>query len=177
MKIESIRINGFKCFGTEQTIDFNAMTCFIGANGCGKTTELEALCKMFGETVEQRTIKKSDFYNDPTKNDDIKEKELYIDVKFSFPDLVGDDNDPEKDEIPLTFRYMSISKANQKCFCRIRLEATWIDDNTSEGIIDSHLYWIKSDELIPKEEDKEKVRSEERSYIRIFESISQIKVY
>lgn len=166
MKIENIKICGFKCFDTEQNITFDDMTCFVGTNSSGKTSALEALCRMFGDTTELRTIKKSDFFIDSTiDNSEIKERHLYIDVKFSFPDIVEDN---EYDEIPLTFRYMSIDSTNGKCFCRIRLEASWIDNNTTDGIIDSQLYWIKTNDSTPKDEDKEKVRADERSYIRVF---------
>lgn len=42
MKIESIRIENFRSF-KDETICFDDYTCFIGANGCGKSTILNAL--------------------------------------------------------------------------------------------------------------------------------------
>ncbi len=165
MKIESVRIYGFKSFGEEQEISFNNMTCFIGNNSSGKTATLEALGKIFGDTLEQRTIKKSDFYVNTEDESDVKEKNLFIDVKFSFPDI--NDSTPDYEEIPLTFRYMTIASENSNCFCRMRFEAKWIDNNTTEGLVESHLFWVKSNDLEPKDEDKERVTSEERNYIRI----------
>lgn len=165
MKIESVRICGFKSYGIEQEINFNDMTCLIGNNSSGKTATLEALGKIFGETYEQRSIKKSDFYINPKNENEINEKTLYIDVKFSFPEI--DESSPDYKEIPLTFRYMSISSMNKRCFCRMRLESKWTDNNTTEGMVDTHLYWIKSNDIIPKDEDKEYVRPEERNLIRI----------
>jgi len=42
MKIESVRIENFRSF-KDETIRFDNYTCFVGANGSGKSTVLNAL--------------------------------------------------------------------------------------------------------------------------------------
>lgn len=48
MKIASIHIRNFRAIA-DQTIDLGAYTCFVGANGAGKSTILEALNLFFSE--------------------------------------------------------------------------------------------------------------------------------
>jgi putative ATP-dependent endonuclease of the OLD family len=63
MKIESVTIKGFRCFGNEPTTVklSQGITALVGANGSGKTALLEALLRVFGITSKQRTILRSDF--------------------------------------------------------------------------------------------------------------------
>lgn len=42
MKIESVRIENFRSF-KDETIKLNNYTCFVGVNGSGKSTVLNAL--------------------------------------------------------------------------------------------------------------------------------------
>ena len=58
MFIKSMEISNFQCFSKEAIqIDFEKdITCLIGNNGAGKTSVLMALQKMFGKSVNERTI-------------------------------------------------------------------------------------------------------------------------
>jgi len=52
MKIESVRIENFRGF-QDETIILDKYTCFIGANGSGKSTILNA-CKFLLKSIPQR---------------------------------------------------------------------------------------------------------------------------
>ena len=54
MKIESVRIENFRSF-KDKTINFDNYTCFIGANGCGKSTILNALNIFFRQNKDCST--------------------------------------------------------------------------------------------------------------------------
>lgn len=50
MKIEKIRINGFKTFADETVFDLHAgITCIVGPNGCGKSNVVDAFKWAIGE--------------------------------------------------------------------------------------------------------------------------------
>lgn len=65
MKIESIRIQNFRAF-KDETINFNDYTCFVGANGSGKSTILTALNVFFRQykdtTTDLSKLKEQDFH-------------------------------------------------------------------------------------------------------------------
>lgn len=46
MKIESVRVENFKPIDTTEWVDFEDVSCFIGANEAGKTAFLEAIHKI-----------------------------------------------------------------------------------------------------------------------------------
>lgn len=46
MKIESVRIENFRCF-EDETIEFNDYSCLVGPNGAGKSTVFNALNVFF----------------------------------------------------------------------------------------------------------------------------------
>jgi len=54
MKIESIKIENFRSF-KDETIFFDDYTCFVGANGCGKSTVLNALNIFFRQDKDCAT--------------------------------------------------------------------------------------------------------------------------
>jgi predicted ATP-dependent endonuclease of OLD family len=54
MKIKSIRIENFRSF-KDETIYFDDYTCFVGANGCGKSTVLNALNIFFRQNKDCMT--------------------------------------------------------------------------------------------------------------------------
>lgn len=166
MKVQSVSVKGFRCFGECTKIRISdSVTALVGSNGSGKTAFLEALTRVFGITREQRTIKRNDFYSSPndTTWDD---RELFIDVRLSFPELIERENE-EPHTIPHFFRHMVISKPGEVPFIRIRLEAKWINDNTLDGDIEQSLWWIRTDDEIPGDTDKEKCDSKERSWIQV----------
>ncbi len=54
MKIESVRIENFRSF-KDETIKFDNYTCFVGANGSGKSTILNALNVFFRQYKDSKT--------------------------------------------------------------------------------------------------------------------------
>ncbi|MEC4684979.1 MAG: ATP-binding protein [Nitrospirota bacterium] len=54
MKIESVRIKNFRSF-KDETIKFDNYTCFVGANGSGKSTVLNALNVFFRQYKDSKT--------------------------------------------------------------------------------------------------------------------------
>ncbi|MHA1928846.1 MAG: ATP-dependent nuclease [Candidatus Thorarchaeota archaeon] len=54
MKIESVRIENFRSF-KDETITFDNYTCFVGANGSGKSTILNALNVFFRQYKDSKT--------------------------------------------------------------------------------------------------------------------------
>lgn len=91
MRIESVTLAGFRCFGPDPiSVSLSAgITAVVGPNAAGKTALLQALVKLFGVTRAQRTIQRSDFHfaadADP---DDGNPKNLLIDVLVALPELV-----------------------------------------------------------------------------------------
>ncbi|WVV47963.1 AAA family ATPase [Pseudomonas sp. NA13] len=69
MRIESITVSGFRCFGpNEIAIPISdEVTTIVGPNAAGKTALLQAMSKMFGVTRAQRTVSFSDFHLAPER--------------------------------------------------------------------------------------------------------------
>ena len=114
MRIESITISGFRCFGpNEISIPISdEVTTIVGPNAAGKTALLQAMSKLFGVTRTQRTILLSDFHlgtkEDPESRDS---KELYIEALIAFPELL--DGSATVETIAPSFRHMQILRAGQ----------------------------------------------------------------
>jgi putative ATP-dependent endonuclease of OLD family len=70
MKIKSVRIRNFRSI-KEQTIEFDDYTCFVGANGSGKSNVLHALNVFFGEPdipgLDTRMLGEEDFHSKNTR--------------------------------------------------------------------------------------------------------------
>lgn len=165
MKIDSLRICGFKCFNNEQVLKLEDLTCLIGSNGLGKTAALEALCRLFGETRDLRSVKNSDFFVEQGKSlNDYENRNFYIEARITFPEILKSQN---LDEIPMILRYLTINDKNE-IYARIRLTAEWTNNNTPDGLIKSELNWIKTDREDFAEDDVEKVKNEERDTIRVY---------
>ncbi|MCB9915608.1 MAG: AAA family ATPase [Planctomycetes bacterium] len=49
MRISSVTLKNFRCFGPEvETVRFRNVTALVGANGTGKSAALQALTRLFG---------------------------------------------------------------------------------------------------------------------------------
>ena len=143
MKIETIALRNFRCFGPEWvTVRLQEqVTAFVGGNGSGKTTLFQALSRLFGVTKTDRTVSKKDFYiaNNEEKFDN--EDFLEIECILGFPEL-----DQEKDEdanaVPDFFNHMAASGPDEPLKVRIRLRAKWIEDGTLDGTVEEDIRWI-----------------------------------
>ncbi|MBF0585187.1 MAG: AAA family ATPase [Magnetococcales bacterium] len=145
MYIESMTLSNFRCFGENaKDITFTPdLTVFVGANGSGKTAVMHALLRLFGLTREQRSIVRTDFHFGPTEDlSQATEKRLFLDVRVVFPEI----SKPSEatGTVLHVFNNMCIASPGEDPVCRIRLEATWINDNTPDGTIEERVYWVET---------------------------------
>ena len=156
MKLKEIKINNFRCFGPETTtIKFDALTTFIGANSSGKTAAIQALVKLFGTLPSEREIVRSDFHlpNDK-KPETVDSAELCIEAIFTFPGL---DNPEETDSaIPSFFKYFVVADEESEPYLRIRLEASYTNDGSADGLIESNCYFVVAPEGVEISESVKK---------------------
>lgn len=169
MRIESIKLSGFRCFGPDPiTVSISPeITGVVGPNAAGKTALLHALSKMFGVSRAQRTVLRSDFHlgvdDDP---DDHETRDLFIDVLIGLPELADGTATPET--IAPSFRHMQIERPGDSPVCRLRLEARWEDDGTVEGEVSQELFWVDTLDDDPAEDACHPVSSADRGLIQLY---------
>lgn len=169
MRIESITISGFRCFGPEAiTIPIAAeITAVVGPNAAGKTALLHALAALFGVTRAQRTIRRADFHigadDDPESRD---AKELFIDVIIGLPELAEGTATPET--VAPSFRHMQLEREGETPACRMRLEARWEDDGTVDGEVSQALFWVDTLDDEPPEDKCHPVSPADRGLIQLY---------
>ena len=171
MKLESIRLRGYRCFDDAgQTIDLDDLTCFVGPNASGKTAAMMALVRMFGETRGQRQISPSDFHLAFGEELSARStRRLTIECRLRFPEL-DHVSGGTVFGVPETFNQMIVDEPEGTPYCRIRLEATWTDDHTVSGEVDQTLWWITTnsdDETIIEANNRIRVQPGDRSRIRV----------
>ena len=168
MKIESVQLKNFRCFGSDPIkIDIEpAVTALVGGNGAGKTAWLLALCRMFGVTKTQRSITRRDFHVSVDRKEILSGTNLSIDVVLAFPELAGAEADSTA-AVPEFFRQMSASAPGAPLKARLCLRASWTEDGTPEGSVDEDLRWIRSldDQFVW--DDCKKVQPVERGAIQL----------
>jgi putative ATP-dependent endonuclease of the OLD family len=167
--IQSVTIAGFRSFGpTPHKTDLvDGLTAVVGPNASGKTALLQALCKMFGVSRAQRTIHRSDFHLPVgVAPDDRTTRTLSIDVIIALPELAT--GKATSKTIAPVFKHMQISAPKAQPVCRLRLEAQWVDDGTTEGEVTHALFWVaKLDEKI-SDDDKSAVAGVDRGLIHVY---------
>lgn len=169
MRIESITLSGFRCFGPDpiSVLISSEITAVVGPNAAGKTALLHALSKLFGVSRAQRTVQRSDFHlgsgDDP---DDRDPKDLYIDVLIGFPEVADGTATPET--IAPSFRHMQIKREGKSPVCRLRLEARWEDDGTVEGEVSQELFWVDTLDDNPAENKCHPVSVADRGLIQLY---------
>ena len=169
MRLESVTLSGFRCFGNNPiTVPLSAeITAVVGPNASGKTALLQALTKLFGISRAQRTIDRSDFHvvadADP---DDRNPKELVIDVLVALPELADGTATPES--VAPAFRHILITREKKPPVFRLRLEARWEDDGTVEGEVSQEFCWVDTLDETPEEDKKRKVAAADRGLIQLY---------
>lgn len=169
MRLESVTLSGFRCFGPQPiTMPFAPdITEVIGPNAAGKTALLHGLSKLFGVTRAQRTVQRSDFHVAPDADlDDRSPKTLFIDALVVLPELADGTATPET--VAPSFRHMLLTRKDQLPVCRLRLEARWEDDGTVEGEVSQELYWVDSLEPDPAADKKKTVPPADRGLIQLY---------
>lgn len=163
MRLSSLTISGFQCFGEKPTeIKIDDLTAIVGANGSGKSAMLQSLCRLFGTTTHLRSLRRSDFHIS-AKNQDSESLNLIIEARIELPEL--QDATTKSRAVPECFNQMSVSSLGTPPFCRIRLEGKWSKSNTDEGDIEEELYWITSESTDIKDADKKPMKAFERARI------------
>lgn len=169
MRLESVTISGFRCFGpVPLKVPLSPeVTAVVGPNAAGKTALIKALSKVFGVSRTERTIHRSDFHLaadvDP---DDRSAKDLVIDVLIALPELADGTATPET--VAPSFRHMLLPREDNPPVCRMRLEARWEDDNTVEGEVSQDLYWVDTLDEVPAEAKKHPVPPADRGLIQLY---------
>ncbi|WP_090739084.1 ATP-dependent endonuclease [Paenibacillus sp. Mc5Re-14] len=151
MRLSKLIISNFRCYGSEETsIDFEDITTFIGSNSSGKSAALQALTKLFGETNAEKILEKTDFHvpHNEVLEDSVK-RELYIEANFSFPE-VEDESDEIQYAVPTFFEHFVVDKTGEAPYLRIRLEASWEQGNTPDGLIESRIFYVSTNDVTTK---------------------------
>ena len=138
MKLEKITLHNFRCFGNEETaIRFDNITTLIGNNSSGKTAVLAALNCL----LNNRSVVRSDFHVPKgTTLEELKNQNLFIEAKFTFPEL-NEDN-PSDIAIAPFFKSFVVSKPDEDPYMRLRLNATWEESCDPEGSISANINYI-----------------------------------
>lgn len=164
MHIERLSLEGFRCFGPQQThIALGpSLVAFVGDNGTGKTAVMQALQRLFGVTAEQRRLRAQDFHVPFQEAERPAERFLALEAIIAFPEL---DADADSQAVPAFFKNMAaVENGNLKV--RLRLQATWTDDGTLEGAIDDAYFAIQTfGDFI--DSDLQQLRGPDRSRIQL----------
>lgn len=149
MKLSKIKLRNYRSFGSsEQVINIDDITSFIGNNSSGKTAALLALNCMFSDNPADRVLKRSDFHlPKDMKPDEMESQDLYIEAVFTFDELeAGEDG---SNSVPAFFKSLVVDNPDGTLYLRIRLEASWEKSSNIEGAIESKIYYITCPESVP----------------------------
>lgn len=163
-------ISNFGSFGPDpQEINFDDLTTFIGPNGAGKSVALIALCRIFGSSNYERTVKPGDFHLGPNEAlTDEDKRNLSIEVILSFPELEkGVLDDLHNSAIPEFFKQMIVTAPKGPPFCRVKLESVWRNTGLIEGDVETNVYWLTSSAEPVPDEHRWKMTPLQRSKILV----------
>ncbi|WP_439361601.1 ATP-dependent nuclease [Bradyrhizobium sp. DASA03007] len=168
VKIKSVWIKNFRCFGPARKIRFEpGVTAFVGNNGSGKTAAFQALSRLFGVTPSQRVVRRQDFHIGPDEEELSSGTTLIIECILAFPELEGMDLDAYSDAVPEFFLQMAASAPGEPLKVRIRLQATWTDDGTPDGSVDEDVRWVTTLNGEYEWDECKRVQGGERSAIQL----------
>lgn len=182
MYIESLKLWNFRSFASigpevedilgECPIEVGlerGSSVFIGRNGAGKSSLIQALLRMFGETREERSVVPADFFVPPGERIDSQpERRLFVEALIRFPELAVEGADAER-TVPPVFRHMIVDGGVPHV--RMRLEASWQLAGTLDGVIEERLYWLNTPNYVGFGDGdpltKKKASPGERSHILV----------
>ncbi len=160
MKITSIKIKNFQCFGPSAVIiDLENLTALVGTNGTGKTAILQALVRLFGSSSERRLRRKDFHLPTGTAESEVENASLSVEVRIEFPE--GGDG------VAQCFNQMSIEEVGSEPYCRIRLDGEWTRSSAPEGDIEERAYWITTADDDPDDDAKRPIPNADRSLINV----------
>ncbi|OQY18794.1 MAG: ATP-dependent endonuclease [Desulfobacteraceae bacterium 4572_35.1] len=163
MQLCTLRLSNFQCFGpVPTTISFENISFLIGPNGSGKTAVLQALSRMFGFDPKQRRFRKSDFHIPFAENDELRKRQLWIEVEFELPELLSDELD--QPTVPPQFGHMRLQDEATIPTVRIRLTATMDLD----GEIQDEMIYVLSNDSDGNPVDKHTVSNLDRKSIQVY---------
>ncbi|WP_196006130.1 ATP-dependent nuclease [Citrobacter freundii] len=164
MQLKKIFISGFKSISNQnpQTIDLeHELTTFIGHNGTGKSTAMEALNKLFSVDNSLRSLSINDFHNADEGKDE-KTRSLIIETWFSFP------NPKEgKISIPPLIEHLTIDKSDGNILFRVRLEGKLSFEANPMGDIDEDIWVVSTSDEVVEESSKQKLSAAVRNAIQV----------
>lgn len=161
MKLNCIRISNFQSFALESSVlSFDDLTFLIGPNGSGKTAALQAICRMFAFDPALRRIKKSDFHIPHDETDQPEERSLWIEMDFSFPELMAEGSNST---VAPHFGHMRLDEGESIPRVRFRLEATIGID----GDIEETFTYVLEQDAHGKPINEVKVPRAERNHIHV----------
>lgn len=89
MRIKTVKIENFRGYKEETSVDFDNLTAFVGKNDIGKSTILEALDIFFNDGKGCVKLDKDDICKSPSKEGQEEERDIKISVSFDeLPDEV-----------------------------------------------------------------------------------------
>ncbi|WP_081042814.1 ATP-dependent nuclease [Aeromonas veronii] len=162
MYLKKIFISGFKSISNShpQTIILeHELTAFIGHNGTGKSTAMEALNKLFSVDQSLRGLSLKDFHNANNEDNDTN-KNLVIEAWFVFPQK-------DKISIPPLIEHLTIDDSNGDIIFRVRLEGTLSFDSNPMGDIDEDIWIISTSSKKIEDSDKQRLSSSVRNSIQV----------
>lgn len=164
MQLKKVLISGFKSISNThpQTIELeHELTSFIGHNGTGKSTVMEALNKLFSVDHSLRGLSVNDFHNVNDRSDGDC-KQLFIEAWFSFP---------EPDEgtvtIPSLIEHLTIDQSDGGILFRARLEGKLSFESNLLGDIDEDVWVINTSDDAFDESNKQKLSAAVRNSIQV----------
>lgn len=171
MYIESLVLQNFQCFGDQRTVIGleSGLTPFIGSNGTGKTAACHALQRLFGITIEERTVRIDDFHVPASETEAPQSRSLVIEAILAFPELDDDDDDGDgdgKDAVPEFFHRMAADDQGS-LKCRVVLEATWEADGTIDGDLSAKVWVVRTFDEAYGDDDRTALPGAERARIQM----------
>lgn len=138
MKLSTLRLTNFQCFGPEtQEITFeDSTTMVIGPNGSGKTAILQALSRMFDANPKRRRVIADDFHVGVDEDEPPEERSFEVEADFLLPEAA---NDNDANTIPQCFNHMRLDEDGEVLNVRFRLTAVMGPDG---DIVDALSYVV-----------------------------------